>query len=174
MTLKLPSNNPLEVDEIRKLYKSVEVRLLIMLGLSLPVFGIVYLYYNSGNLNWNLPILPKSMEFGLIAMGFLLLLTQWFLYKKKFRSVFKVKDLYKKMFIYSQASLQRIHILTISCFLDAAGLLLFKNPLFVVFFAVTLVFFSLAKPTPDRIIRTMKLDKSSGDLIRQASRPEEK
>jgi len=161
-----------EVSELRKLYKKVEVRLLIMLGITLPLFGVVYLYYNSGNLNWELPALPPSVEIALVGLGLFLLLAQFLLYRKRFKAVFESKDLYHKMVIYSEASLQRIHILAVSCLVDAVGLLLFKNPLFVVFFAVTLVFFSLAKPSPDRIIRTMKLGTSDGDLIRQASRPE--
>ncbi len=162
----------MEIRDLRKLYKVVEVRLLIMLGLTLPIFGVVYLYYNSGNLSWELPALSTTVEITMLGLGVFLLLAQFLLYRKRFKRVFQTEDLHQKMTIYSQAALQRIHILTVSCLVDAAGLLLFKNPLFVVFFAVTLVFFSLAKPSPDRIIRTMKLSKSDGDLIRQASRPE--
>lgn len=159
-------------QEIRRLYKTVEVRLLILLGLSLPLFGVVYLYYNSGNLNWDLPELGRLVETILAGLGIFFLAAQFFLFRKRLKDVLILPDLLSKVQIYAAASLQRIHLLTLSCLLDAAGLLFFKNPFFVVLFAITLIFFSLAKPSPDRIIRLMKLEKKEGDIIRQASRPE--
>lgn len=149
----------------------MEVRLLILLGLSLPLFGLVYLYYNSGNLNWELPQLPSVVEIGLAGVGVFFLLAQFLIFRKRTQGIERIEDLLAKIQIYTSASLQRIHLLTLSCLLDAVGLLFFKNPIFVVLFAITLVFFSLAKPSPDRIIRMMKLSKKEGDIIREASRP---
>lgn len=162
----------MEVQEIRKIYKTVEVRLLILLGLSLPIFGVVYLYYNSGNLNWDLPEVMPILEMLLAGLGVFLVLAQFLLFRKRISGSGELKSLLSKVQVYAAASLQRIHLLAISCLLDAIGLLFFKNPIFVVLFAVTLVFFSLAKPTPDRIIRLMKLSKEEGDVIREASRPQ--
>ncbi len=163
----------MEVDEIRVLYKRVEVRLLILLGITLPLFGVVYLYYNSGNLNWNLPALPVFVESLLMGLGTFVLGLQFILFRSKVKASNNLEELLDKIRNYSEASLNRIHLLTLSCLLDATGLLLFKNPFFVVLFAVTLVFFSLAKPSPDRIIRILKLSKKEADIIRLASRPKE-
>ncbi|MHA7130824.1 hypothetical protein [Algoriphagus namhaensis] len=161
----------MEEEEIRKLYKKVEVRLLILLGISLPIFGVVYLYYNSGNLSWQLPQVSPYVETVMVGLGLFFLLAQYFLFRKRLLATFQEEDLLRKVQIYAGANLQRIHLLAISCVLDALGLLLFKNPIFVVLFAITLVFFSLAKPSPDRMIRLMKLSKKQGDIIRTASRP---
>jgi hypothetical protein len=51
------------------------------------------------------------------------------------------------------------------------GLLFSGNPGFVVIFAITLVFFSLGKISPDRMARLMKLKKENRELLREISRP---
>lgn len=47
--------------------------------------------------------------------------------------------------------------LFIAGFLCAFGLIVYENPGFTVAYAVTLILTSLAKPTPDRIIRLLRL-----------------
>jgi hypothetical protein len=41
----------------------------------------------------------------------------------------------------------------------------------VVVFALALVFFSLGKPSPDRMVRLMRLKKEDRELLREISRP---
>jgi len=162
----------LEVQELRKLYRRVEQRILILMGLSLPIFGLIYLYYNSGNLHWQLPQLPIFIEIMLGILALVLLVIQYTFFQRKLKLTFQKEDLMDKLRIYAEAALQRFYILFSLSLLCSLGLLLFANPLFVLLFAINLVFFSLAKPTPDRLSRWMKLSKVNGDLIRAASRPE--
>lgn len=162
----------METQELRKLYKSVEQRILILMGVSLPIFGLVYLYYNSGNLNWQLPNIPMIFEVILVIFAVILIVVQYVLFERKLKLTFEKEELIDKVRIYAGAALQRFYILFLLSLVCSIGLLFFGNPLFVLLFAINLVFFSLAKPTPDRLSRWMKLSKVNGDLIREASRPE--
>ncbi|MDF2157207.1 hypothetical protein [Algoriphagus sp. CAU 1675] len=162
----------LELEELRKLYRGMELLVLILMIVALPLFGGVYLYYNSGNLNWDLPALPEMFN-GLLAgasMG--LLIAQYLGFHRDLKKTFQEEELSRKFRIYVKATKSRFWMLFGSSIITTLGLLFFQNPVHVVLFAVTLVFFSLGKPTPDRMKRLMKLSKEQGDLVRAASRPE--
>lgn len=70
-----------------------------------------------------------------------------------------VEELLEKVRIYSNATNQRFWILFLISVFASVGLLFNQNPVYTVIFAVTLIFFSLAKPSPDRMARLMKLKK---------------
>lgn len=162
----------MEIEEIRKIYKNLEQLVLILMLVSLPLFGMIYLYHNSGNLDWGLPKLPEVLNGIMAGAGTTLLVAQYYLFHKKLKESFAKEDLLQKVKIYAKATKDRFYLLFISSLLSTLGLLFYGNPYFIILFAVTLVFFSLAKPTPDRIGRLMKLDKENREIIRQASRPE--
>ncbi|WP_332914284.1 hypothetical protein [Algoriphagus boritolerans] len=75
------------------------------------------------------------------------------------KSTFVVEELLEKVRIYSNATNQRFWILFLISVFASVGLLFNQNPVYTVIFAVTLIFFSLAKPSPDRMARLMKLKK---------------
>lgn len=162
----------MDIEEIRKIYKNLEQLVLILMLIALPLFGMVYLYYNSGNLDWELPKIPDFVNGLLAGGGTALLIIQYFLFHKKLKVSFHYEELLKKVKVYSNATKERFFLLFISSLLATAGLLFYGNPYFVILFAVTLIFFSLAKPTPDRIGRLMKLKKEDRDVILAASRSE--
>jgi hypothetical protein len=85
---------------------------------------------------------------------------------------FEAEDLESKSKIYLSATKNRFLILFLVSILSSVGLLFFKSPAFVFLFAVTLVFFSLAKPSPDRMTRLMKLNKEQRELLKEATRPD--
>ncbi|MBN7815360.1 hypothetical protein [Algoriphagus pacificus] len=162
----------MELEEIRSIYKRLEQLVLILMLIALPLFGMIYLYHNSGNLDWGLPALPDFVNGILAGAGTALLLIQYFLFHRKLKETFHFDELLKKVKIYAHATRERFFLLFICSLIATLGLLFFGNPYFIVLFAGTLVFFSLAKPTPDRIGRLLKLRKEERDLILNASRPE--
>jgi len=162
----------MDVEEIRKIYKNLEQLVLVLMLIALPLFGMIYLYFNSGNLDWELPEIPDFVNGILAGGGTALLIIQYFLFHKKLKVSFQYKELLQKVKIYSYATRERFLLLFACSLIATAGLLFFGNPYFIILFAVTLVFFSLAKPTPDRMGRLMKLKKEDRDLILTASRPE--
>lgn len=162
----------MEIHEIRKIYKkSEQVSLLVML-LALPVFGIIYLFFESGNHLVDVTDVSEFLVWVLALACIALLVTQYILFDQKIKSTFQKQELGDKVKIYSQATVQRYLILLVASLTCSVGLLLSRNPVFTLLFAITLTFFSLAKPTPDRMARLMKLKKDQMDLIRAAARPE--
>jgi hypothetical protein len=174
MTSKSPSNNSnttLKNEEIGIIYRKTERLTLLILMVALPLFGMVYLYDSSANLSWDLPQLPRFIGGFLIGFSIAFLIGQYVVFHKKLKSTFGVNELLEKVRIYSEATNQRFWFLFLVSILATVGLLFSQNPVYTVIFAVTLIFFSLAKPSPDRMARLMKLKKEDRELIREASRP---
>ncbi len=162
----------MEIQEIGRIYKRTERLTVILLILALPGFAMVYLYQNSGNINWNLPQIPAFLEWFLAGFSSLILVAHYVLFHRKIKLSLRQSELLEKVKIYCYATEKRFLILFLVSILATVGLLFTKNPVFTVIFAVTLVFFSLGKPSPDRMARLMKLKKEDRELIREASRPE--
>lgn len=139
---------------------------------ALPVFGIIYLFYESGKKLMDVPEIPELLVWPLASICVVGLILQYLLFGQKIKLTFVKDELLEKVKIYAQATNQRYLILLLASLVSSLGLLLSKNPVFTLFFAIVLVFFSLAKPTPDRMARLMKLKKEDRELIRDASRPE--
>jgi hypothetical protein len=166
------NDKKLEVTELRRIYKSTEQLILILMAVVLPIFGMIYLYHNSGNLNWDLPEIPAILEQILIGFGIGLLLVQFLLFRKRIKTSFFTDELILKLLTYTNATKERYILLFFISLISSVGLLFFENALFIVIFAVTLIFFSAGKPTPDRISKMLKLDKEQKEQIRLASRPD--
>jgi hypothetical protein len=162
----------LEGKELRRIYKGTEQLILILMAVVLPIFGMIYLYHNSGNLNWDLPVIPAIVEQILIGFGIGLLLVQFLLFRKRINSSFLTEELILKLRAYMNATKERYFLLFLISLISSVGLLFFENAIFIVIFAVTLIFFSVGKPTPDRIGKLLKLDKEQKEQIRLASRPD--
>ena len=158
-------------EEIGIIYRKTERLTLLILMVALPLFGMVYLYDSSDSLQWNLPELPDFFNGVLIGLSIALLIGQYVIFQKKLKLTFAFEELLEKVRLYSSAANQRFLILFFISILATIGLLFTQNPVYTVIFAVTLIFFSLAKPSPDRMARLMKLKKEDRELIRDASRP---
>ena len=161
----------MENDALRALYRRTEQLTLVILIVSLPLFGVVYLFHNSGSINKDLPQLPVFAQGVLLGLGFLLLGLHYALFHQKIKQTFSLDNLLDKVEGYCAATRQRFWFLFLVSILSSLGLLFSGNPGFVVVFALALVFFSLGKPSPDRMARLMKLKKEDRELLREISRP---
>jgi protein-S-isoprenylcysteine O-methyltransferase Ste14 len=161
----------MENDALRALYRRTEQLTLVILIVSLPLFGVVYLFHNSGSINKDLPQLPVFAQGVLLGLGFLLLGLHYALFHQKIKQTFSLDNLLDKVEGYCAATRQRFWFLFLVSVLSSLGLLFSGNPGFVVVFALALVFFSLGKPSPDRMARLMKLKKEDRELLREISRP---
>lgn len=158
-------------EEIGTIYRKTERLTLLILMVALPLFGMVYLYDTSANLSWDLPQLPEFINGFLIGFSIAILIAQYVIFHKKLKLTFAIAELLEKVRIYSNATNQRFWLLFLVSIFATIGLLFYQNPIYTVIFAVALIFFSLAKPSPDRMARLMKLKKEDRELIRDASRP---
>ena len=162
----------MENQEIRKIYQKIEQLSLVVLLIAIPPFGVVYLYHNSGNLNWNLPELPELANGLLVGVNVGLLIGQYLIFHNKLKSSSIELSLLGKVKIYAEATTNRFWMLFVVAILSTVGLLLDQGAVHILVFAVCLVFFSLAKPSVDRISRLMKLKKEDRELLRETTRPE--
>ena len=161
----------MEIELLRVAYRRTEQQTLICLLLSLPLFGIIYLYQQAGNLNKTIPQLPFFAQVLVLVASFLLLTAHYFLFHRRIKATFVQEELSEKILAYLAATKQRYWLLFIVAVVSSLGLLLSSNPGFVVVFALALVFFSLGKPSPDRMVRLMKLKKEDRELLTEISRP---
>lgn len=161
----------MDFEQTRKAYRSQEMLVLILMVISLPLFGFVYLYYNSGNLDWNLPKLPDLIHGLLVGVGVGLLIGQYLIFHNKLKVAKSAEELFGKLDVYIKATRKRFLILFAISLISTIGLLFFKSAFYIVIFAVTLLFYSLAKPTPDRIKRLLKLNKEDAEIVKDIARP---
>ncbi|MFC3417594.1 hypothetical protein [Algoriphagus hitonicola] len=159
-------------EELKKSYHKLEQLVLILMILALPIFGMVYLYFISGNLNWNLPQLPGFVNGLLVGFSIGLLVAQYVKFHQDVKAGKGSPDLMEKVSVYIHSTRIRFYFLFLTSLICAIGLLFFKSEIYVVLFAVALVFFSLAKPTPDRIKRLFRLNKEDAEFVRLISRPD--
>ncbi|WP_026967805.1 hypothetical protein [Algoriphagus terrigena] len=162
----------MELQEIRTIYRDTERLTVLLLILALPAFAMVYLYQSSGKIDWGLPQVPEFLEWALAGFSAMILVAHYVIFQGKIKLALDQPELLEKVKTYCQATKQRFWILFLVSLLATLGLLLTQNPIFTLTFAVTMVFFSLGKPSPDRMARLMKLKKEDRELIREASRPE--
>lgn len=162
----------MEIEEIRKVYRKAEQLSLVVLLIAIPPFGIVYLYHNSGNLNWGLPVLPDFLNGLIVGINIGLLIGQYFIFHKHLKKGHGDFTLSGKVKTYAKATSIRFWILFLVSLLSTIGLLLDQGAVHILIFAICLVFFSLGKPSPDRISRLMKLKKEDRELLKEAARPE--
>jgi hypothetical protein len=99
------------------------------------------------------------------------LAAQYLLFHQKIKLTFQLSSLLEKARLYASATRQRFMLLLVVSIISTAGLLWSGSPGFVFLFTLTLVFFSLGKPSPDRMVRLMKLKKEDREVLTEISRP---
>lgn len=161
----------MEIDQLRAAYRRTEQLTLICLVLALPLFGGIYLYQQGGDLDKTLPQLPPFVQVVVLVASLGLLAVHYFLFHRRIKATFVQEEISDKVLGYLAATKQRHGLLFLVAVTSSLGLLFSSNPGFVVVFALTLVFFSLGKPSPDRMMRLLKLKKQDRELLVEISRP---
>ena len=161
----------MEKEELRTIYHRTERLTVVVLLLALPAFGMVYLYQQSGTFSQTLPLLPTWTQNLLLGAGVLLLVLQYVLFHQKIKQSFQQESLLEKVGLYAAATRQRFFLLFLVSIMSTAGLYCSGSPGFVFIFTLALVYFSLGKPSPDRMVRLMKLKKEDRELLTEISRP---
>lgn len=161
----------MEIERLRAAYRRTEQQTLICLLVSLPLFGGIYLYQQAGKLDANLPQLPQLVQILALVASIGILGVHYFLFHRRIKATFVQEELSEKILGYLAATEQRYWLLFSVAAASSLGLLFSSNPGFVVVFALSLVFFSLGKPSPDRMMRLLKLKKQDRELLVEISRP---
>ena len=161
----------MDQPSLRALYVGIERFTLGVMLLALPLFGLVYLVFNSGRLPKNLPQLSPALIWGVVLVLLVLLGYQYWTFFQRIKKTKSLDSLEDKVKAYVRATRERYLYLFLISLGSTLGLLFSGNPAFIFIFAITLVFFSLGKPTPDRMARLLKLKKEDRELLREISRP---
>ncbi|WP_194776755.1 hypothetical protein [Pararhodonellum marinum] len=160
-----------QVETIKKQYKILERNVLILIAIPLSLFGFAYLYTNSGNLDWDLPEIPKAFSSFLLGLTTAILVLQYVNFHNTMKKIrFSLNDLEQKIQSYSKATISRFWQLFFVGLICTAGLLVFDNAGFTIAYAVTLLFISIGKPTPQRIIRLLRLKEREKETILEINR----
>tara|TARA_R110002096_G_scaffold24510_3_gene77285 strand:+ start:6706 stop:7221 length:516 start_codon:yes stop_codon:yes gene_type:complete len=162
------------IKMMKKDFRLLERNVLLLIAIPLPIFSFAYLYVNSGNLEFNLPQLPEVFNFILLGLVSAMLLMQQIAYTNRIRIIRKTNgDLSQKIKGYARATFLRYWHLFWVGLLSAFGLLFYENSGFTIAYAVTLLFVSLAKPMPGRIVKSLQLKKEEKEMVMEIQKREE-
>ena len=161
----------MNLEKLRASYRSTEQLTLLLLLIALPLFGTIYLYEQSGALGGDLPQLSFLEQVIVLGAGGLILLVHYLLFHRQIKAALLQEELSEKIITYLVATKQRFFLLMGVSVASSLGLLFSSNPGFIVLFSLTLVFFSLGKPSPDRMMRLLKLKKEDREVLIEISRP---
>lgn len=153
---------------IRKTFDRLERNALIMMAIPLPFFALAYLVTTSSTISYQAPQLPLILDTILLTLVIVMLGLHYINFQKAIKTARNHSaSLEEKITRYAQATMSRFWVLFVVVFICAGGLLVYNNPGYTISFAVALVFFSLGKPTPDRIIRLLKLKSDEREMVEE-------
>ncbi|MEX2591685.1 MAG: hypothetical protein WD426_02840 [Anditalea sp.] len=162
-----------DLPPIKRKFRILERNVLILIILPLPFFALAYLYTTSPTRTIQIPEFPEFLDPFSLSLAIALLAFQQINFQKKIRDIKgSGADLEEKFSRYAKATITRYWQLLMVGFLCAAGLFLYQNAGFTVAYAITLVLISVAKPSPERIIRLFRLKGEERDLIYNINRME--
>lgn len=153
-------------NNIKKIYESLERNVLILIAIPIPFFAVTYLNSQNRTFSLNLPEVPPFWDSFGLGLVVSILVVHYFNFQSAIKRIQnKGYDLETKVSLYSQATMLRFYMLFASSLICAVGLLFFENAGYTISFAIILVFFSLGKPSPDRIVRLLKLKGEEKDKM---------
>lgn len=161
----------MENYSIKQIYEDLERNVLILMAIPIPFFAITYLNSLNSIFSINLPEVSSFWDSFGLGMVVLILIIHYFNFHSAIKRIpLGNFDLETKMRLYSDATRLRFYILFVASLLCAGGLLFFDNAGYTISFAVILLFFSLGKPSPDRIVRLLKLKGEEKDKVMELKR----
>lgn len=158
----------MEITELRAIYSKLERNTLILIAIPLPFFAFAYLYTQSPIMDLNLP--EENWFWGGFSLTFLitLLAGHYFVFHT---NLSKAKNqnltITEKVEIYAKATMLRFWFLFGIAIWGSFALVITENPLFTIILAINLIFFSLGKPSPDRIVRLLKLKGEEREQVQE-------
>ncbi len=159
------------LEEIKKVFRILERNVLLLIAFPLPVFAMSYLYVIRDELELNMPDLPGVFDFLVLGLVIFLLVIQAQRFNAQIRAIrVEPLELIDKIKGYGNATIARFWLLFWVGLLCAVGLLFFENPGFTIAYAVNLIFTSLGKPSPDRIVSALRLKGKERDIVFEINR----
>ncbi len=159
---------------LKKDFRLLERNVLLLIAIPLSFFAFAYLYSTSDTLSFDLPVLPPVLAYLGLGTVAVLLVMQQVAFESRIQLVKKSdSELHERVKRYAQATFLRYWQLFWVGVISALGLFLYDNPGFTIGYALTLLFVSLGKPTPHRIVTALQLTKGDKDLVYQINKRED-
>jgi hypothetical protein len=161
------------LDELKRKYRVLERNVLLLILIPLPLFSFAYLYTTGESKSLTIPDLPETLNYLLLILAYGGLLTQQIRFNQGLKSSRnEFLSFGEKFSTYVKVTMERYWILLAVGLLCTVGLLFFENPGFTIGYAACLIVVSLGKPTPDRIISGLRLNKEEKEKVFEFIRKE--
>lgn len=153
-------------QDIKSNFRRLERNVLILTGLPLPIFAFAYLYTTSKSMELDLPSFPELLNSVLMGLVVGLLVVQWLHFHRGIKKTrISNSSLDDRLHSYKKLTISRFWKLFAIGLMCGIGLLFYENPGYTIAYAVTLIYVSLGKPTPDRIAKLLRLKGEEKDLV---------
>lgn len=154
------------LKSLKKDFRVLERNVLLLIAIPLPLFSFAYLYSTSSSLSLNLPALPGFLNYVSLGLVTILLVMQQVSFQKRIRTIRSSQEsLESRIKSYATATFLRYWQLFWVGILTAFGLFFYVNQGFTVLYGINLFFISLGKPTPHRIVTSLRLKKGDSELV---------
>jgi len=153
-------------QDIKSNFRRLERNVLILTGLPLPLFAFAYLYTTSRSMELDLPLFPELLNSVMMGLVVGLLVVQWLHFHRGIKKTrVSTASLDDRLHNYKELTISRFWKLFAIGLMCGVGLLFYENPGYTIAYAVTLIYVSLGKPTPDRIAKLLRLKGEEKDLV---------
>ncbi len=137
--------------------------------IAIPMLALIYFFLRIENNSYNPEFLSDEVLYFLRLAILLLILALVITGLTTFRKIIRSRNiemaLRDKLELFFSASIKRSYMFGVATILSLAGLVLSAEQLYVAYYTICLVAFSITYPTMHRIIHQLQLKKEERDII---------
>jgi len=137
--------------------------------IAIPMLILIYFFLRIENNSFNPEILSDEMLFylrlGILFMILVLVILGMINFRRNVGLLKVEMNLRDKLELFFSASIIRSYMFGIATILSLAGLILSAEQIYVGYYTICLVAFSITYPTPHRINKQLKLNKEDREII---------
>jgi hypothetical protein len=146
-----------------------KLQMQINLLIALPMLILIYFFLRIENHTYNPHILPEETLFllriGVLIVVMVLVILGLVSFSRQVKSFTAEMPLRDKLVLFFSASLTRSYLLEIATLVALVGLILSGEQIYVGYYTICLVAFSITYPTMQRINQQLRLKKSDREII---------
>jgi len=146
-----------------------KLQMQINLLIGLPMLILIYFFLRIENHTYNPHILPEETQFilriGVLLVVIILVILGLISFSRQVKSLSTEMSLRDKLVLFFSASLTRSYLFEIATLVSLVGLILSGEQIYVGYYTICLVAFSITYPTLHRINQQLRLKKSDREII---------
>lgn len=158
---------PLKFSNSQEYLNKLQIQ--INLFIALPMLILIYFFLRIENNSYNPDILPDETLFylrlGILFLVLILVVLGLVNFRKQINSLNSEMHLRDKLELLFAASLTRAYLFEIATLISLTGLILSGEQIYVGYYTICLVAFSITYPTFHRINQQLKLKKDDREII---------